>query len=184
MNDVYKTLFLDRDGVINKEHEGDYIRKISEFEFLPGVLSAMPILAKLFDCIVIVTNQRGIGRGLMLEEDLLAIHEKMQKEVTAVGGRIDQIYYAMTPDKKHPYRKPNVGMGLHAKEDNPLIDFNHSIMVGNNMSDMYFGKGLEMQTVFVHTTQPMQEMPNPLIDFQFDSLYSFAKYYEQLINEG
>lgn len=174
---VYKTLFLDRDGVINKEHEGDYIRKVSEFEFLPGVLEAMPILAKCFDAIVLVTNQRGIGRGLMMEEDLHAIHEKMKQEIIAVGGRIDQIYYAMTPDKKHPYRKPNTGMGIHAQQDNPKIDFSEAYMVGNNLSDMYFGKGLGMTTVFVHTTQPIQDLPNPIIDLQFDGLLSFAHYY-------
>lgn len=184
LNYMHKTLFLDRDGVINKENEGDYIRKISEFEFLPGVLEAMPILKQHFDTIIIVTNQRGIGRGLMLEEDLWAIHEKMQQQINAHGGKLDKIYYAMTPDKKHPYRKPNIGMGLHAQEDFPMIDFEHAYMVGNNLSDMYFGRGLKMKTVFLHTTLPPQEMPNDLIDYQFDSLWSFSQYYVSQLSEN
>lgn len=176
---MVRTLFLDRDGVINKENEGDYIRKISEFEFLPNVPEALEIANQLFDRIIVVTNQRGIGRKLMMEEDLYAIHEKMNKLINASGGRIDKIYFAATPDKKHPYRKPNIGMGLHAKEDFPEIDFSNAYMVGNNISDMYFGKGLNMKTVFVHTTLPPQEMPNPMIDFQFDSLYSFIQSLKQ-----
>lgn len=173
-----KTLFLDRDGVINKENEGDYIRKISEFEFLPGVLDALAIASRLFDRIIIVTNQRGIGRGLMLEEDLHAIHEHMQKSLSKIAVKIDKIYYATTPDKKHPYRKPNIGMGLHAQEDFPDIDFKNAYMVGNNISDMYFGKNLGMQTIFVHTTLPPQEMPNPLIDLQFEGLLPAMLYIE------
>jgi D-glycero-D-manno-heptose 1,7-bisphosphate phosphatase len=173
------TLFLDRDGVINKEQEGDYIRKVSEFEFLPQVLEALAIANTLFDKILIVTNQRGIGRGLMMEEDLYAIHEKMMKAIVEHGGRIDKIYFAPSPDKKHPYRKPNIGMGLHAKEDFPEISFENAYMVGNNLSDMYFGKGLQMKTVLLYTTIPPQEMPNPLIDYQFDSLYSFIENYKR-----
>jgi D-glycero-D-manno-heptose 1,7-bisphosphate phosphatase len=177
------TLFLDRDGVINKEQEGDYIRKISEFEFLPGVLDALKIANAIFDYIIVVTNQRGIGRGLMMEEDLFAIHDYMMKGITKSGGRIDKIYYASTPDKKHPYRKPNIGMGLHAKEDFPNIDFSNAYMIGNNLSDMYFGKGLKMQTILLHTTIPPQEMPNPIIDFQFATLYDAILFLKNSINK-
>lgn len=176
---MVKTLFLDRDGVINRENEGDYIRKISEFEFLPGVTEALRSANTLFDRIIVVTNQRGIGRGLMMEEDLHAIHEKMLREINTAGGRIDKIYFAATPDKKHPYRKPNTGMGLHAREDYPEINFENAWMVGNNISDMYFGRGLQMKTVFLHTTLPPQEMPNPLIDYQYDSLLAFISAYEK-----
>lgn len=172
---IKKSLFLDRDGVINRENEGDYIKSIEEFEFLPGVLEALQIAKQHFDYIFIVTNQRGIGRELMTEEDLHAIHEHMQSALREVGVSIDKIYFAPSPDKKHPYRKPNIGMATHAKQDFPAIDFEHAMMIGNNISDMVFGRMAGMKTVFLHTTQPPQEMPHEWINEQYDSLLSWAK---------
>lgn len=172
---IKKTLFLDRDGVINRENEGDYIKSVSEFEFLPGALEAIAIAAQHFDYIFIATNQRGIGREVMTVPDLDAIHAHMLTAIQAAGGKIDNIYYAPSPDKKHPYRKPNIGMATHAKEDFPDIDFEHALMIGNNISDMVFGRMAGMKTVFLHTTQPPQEMPHEWINEQYDSLLSWAK---------
>ncbi len=85
------TLFLDRDGVINERIIDDYIKKVKEFRFLPGVLDAMPVFAGLFGKIFVVTNQQGIGKGLMHESDLVAIHDYMLSEVKAHGGRLNKI---------------------------------------------------------------------------------------------
>ena len=68
------TLFLDRDGVINKRKIGDYIKIIDEFEFIPNTKEALAILDKYFNKIIIVTNQQGIGKGLMSEKDLQEVH--------------------------------------------------------------------------------------------------------------
>jgi len=87
------TLFLDRDGVINKRKIGDYIKIIDEFEFLPDVKEALSILAKYFNKIIIVTNQQGIGKGIMTEDDLRDIHKYMLEEILKSGGRIDAIYH-------------------------------------------------------------------------------------------
>ena len=73
------TLFLDRDGVINKKIENNYVRNWSQFEFIEGVIEALKILRNIFGKIIIVTNQRGIGKGLMTENDLYKIHENMIK---------------------------------------------------------------------------------------------------------
>ena len=67
--------------------------------------------------------------------------------------RIDEIYYAPDLESDAHHRKPNTGMGLQAKQDFPSIDFSKSVMVGNNFSDMDFGKRLGMKTVFVETTK-------------------------------
>lgn len=179
---VITTLFLDRDGVINKENEGDYIRDLASFELLPGVVEALQIARKHFDYIIVVTNQRGIGRGLMQEVTLHAIHDHMLHLFQQKGVNIDKIYFAPFLDKKHPYRKPNIGMALHAKEDFPAIDFAHAIMVGNNISDMVFGKTAGMQTVFLHTTQAPQNLPHDWIDHQFPSLLDWAKSIENDIS--
>ena len=167
------TLFLDRDGVINKENEGDYIKTVEAFEFLPGVVRAIADASKIYDYVIVVTNQRGIGRNLMTEQDLENIHKHMLYEITKAGGRIDKIYYAPSPDKKHPYRKPNPGMAFAAQQDFPNIDFEHAEMVGNNISDMCFGKAVGMRTIFLHTTQEAQSLPHDWIDEQYDSLASF-----------
>ncbi len=169
-----KALFLDRDGVINKEIEGNYVLTPEAFEFYPGVLEALVDLKNHFDLFIIVTNQRCIGRGMLTVEGLNLIHQKMLTAIQAAGGRIDKIYFAPAVEEENPLRKPNTGMGLQAKEDFPEIDFTQSIMVGNNPSDMKFGKSLGMKTVFLTTTISAFAMPNKLVDFQYDALVTFA----------
>lgn len=170
-----KALFLDRDGVINNENEGDYIRDIASFQFLDGVKEALLIAQKHYDKMFIVTNQRGIGRGLMTELDLARIHNYMLNEFKASSIEIDRIYFSPFLESTHAYRKPNIGMALHAKDEFPNISLELSTMIGNNISDMEFGKKAGMQTVFLHTTQTPQQLPHTLIDAQFDSLYSWAQ---------
>ncbi len=169
------TLFLDRDGVINVEKYEDYIYTYDEFVFYEGVTEAIRIATEKFGRIVLATNQRGVGRGLMTEENLNAIHQSMQKDIVHAGGRIDKIYYCIALDNASPCRKPNPGMAIAAKNDFPDIDFNKAIMVGNNISDMEFGRNAGMHTVFLTTTHPQHAKPTPSIDLVFDSLYNFAK---------
>ncbi|MBK7762339.1 MAG: HAD-IIIA family hydrolase [Bacteroidetes bacterium] len=168
------TLFLDRDGVINHEKNQDYIRSAEEFVFYDNALEALEIFAHKFGLICIVTNQRGIGKGWMSEDDLHNIHQCMIREVEEAGGRIDKIYFAPDLDSDAPHRKPNIGMGLQAQHDFPEIDFKKSIMVGNNLSDMEFGKRLGMKTVYVETTKPILE-PNALINLKTNDLYEFSQ---------
>lgn len=170
-----KALFLDRDGVINEEKEGSYIFHKDEFLFYEGALKAIGHLSRYFDYVIIVTNQRGVGRGLMTEASLHAIHNYLTREVTGAGGRIDKIYFAPSADRQHQDRKPNTGMALRAKQDFPDIDFKQSVMVGNNLSDMAFGRSMGMETVFLHTTQPEIPLPHALIDRQYASLASWAE---------
>jgi len=168
------TLFLDRDGVINVEKEQSYIFHYGEFVFYEGGLEALRLLAGIFSRIVVVTNQRGVGKGLMTAADLADIHDKMGAEVAAVGGRIDAVYYCDSLSDDHPHRKPNPGMALAARQDLPDIDLSRSIMVGNNISDMEFGRNAGMYTVFLSTTSQEPALPHPAIDLVFRSLYEFA----------
>ncbi len=169
------TLFIDRDGVINYEKEGDYIRNWREFKFYEGAKDAFKILGNSFGTIIVVTNQRGIGKGLMTEADLDSIHQHMLKQIQNAGGRVDKVYYCTSTDNDHPDRKPNPGMALRAKLDFPAIDLNRSIMIGNKPSDMLFGRNAGMYTVFAATTHPETPFPNPDIDLRFASLAEFAK---------
>ena len=170
------TLFLDRDGVINEEKEDSYIFHYGEFRFYPGAREALRQCARVFGHIVVVTNQRGVGKGMMTIPDLQDIHDKMVGEIVLAGGRIDRIYFADSLDNDHPYRKPNPGMALAAKQDLPGIDFARSVMVGNNISDMEFGRNAGMYTVFLKTTSPDQPLPHVTIDLAFNSLSDFAKH--------
>ncbi len=144
------TLFLDRDGIINKNPENDYVKNISEFEFIEKVPENLKQLSKVFGRIIIVTNQQGIGKGLMSEKDLNDIHQYMNKKILNAGGRIDKIYHCPDLDNTGSKdRKPETGMGLKAKADFPEINFSKSIMVGDKISDVAFGKKLNMFAIII-----------------------------------
>jgi D-glycero-alpha-D-manno-heptose 1-phosphate guanylyltransferase len=169
------TLFLDRDGVINNEKKGDYIRNPQEFIFYEGGKEALKTFAGRFGKIIVVSNQRGVGRQLMTEQDLEEIHTKMRTEIQSSGGNIDEVYYCTAVEGSHPDRKPNPGMAFRARHDFPEIDFTKSIMAGNKPSDMLFGKNAGMYTVYLATTHPETPFPHPDIDLRFNSLAELAK---------
>lgn len=169
------TLFLDRDGVINVRLPGDYVRTVSQFRFEEGSLEAIAILSKLFGRIVIVSNQQGVGKGLMTMEELEVVHAHLTDEVTRNGGRIDKIFVSpYLEEEKHFSRKPSVGMGIRAKKEFREISFKRSVMVGDSISDMTFGKRLGMKTVFIGTPSTIANKAR-LTDFCFVNLLEFAK---------
>jgi histidinol-phosphate phosphatase family protein len=122
----------------------------------------------------VVTNQKGVGKGLTLLSDLEIIHENMKAQIKAAGGYIDEVYFCPDLDEQSPYRKPNPGMGLKAKSKFPEIDFKKSIMVGNTIGDMEFGRNLGIFTVFLSTTRPEVSAEDPRIDLFLNSLQEFA----------
>lgn len=168
------TLFLDRDGVINHETVGSYITRWEDFRFYDGVLEALKIFAERFGRIFIVTNQRGVSKGLMTEQDLNDVHLNMLGMIEANGGRVDKIYYCTDMDNESPNRKPNPGMGWRAKKNFPEIDFARSLMIGNTMNDMIFGKKLGMYTFFIASNRPAPPLPDPNTDAVFPSLVNIA----------
>ncbi|HWY35219.1 MAG TPA: HAD family hydrolase, partial [Nitrosopumilaceae archaeon] len=168
------TLFLDRDGVINKRLENDYVKHPIDFEFLPGVLSSLKKLKDIFGKIVVVTNQQGIGKGLYRVEDLELIHKNMLYEVNYFGGKIDKIYFSpYLSSENHPSRKPGIGMAMEAKNDFPEIDLSKSVIVGDSLSDMEFGRNAGMKTVFIASNNTLVKYPQ-LFDIQFESLEFFT----------
>ncbi len=158
----YHYLFLDRDGVINKRLPGRYVSEWEEFEFLPGVTEAIKYFNTYFKKIFIVTNQQGIAKGILPEENLIALHQQMKTTIESSGGRLDAIYYSPDLANTHsPTRKPATGMGLWAKRDFPEVIFEQSIMVGDSISDLEFGRALGMKTIWItgkENTQPEQNL--------------------------
>lgn len=169
------TLFLDRDGVINHDKDNDYIRDWNEFRFYDTTLEAMAILSKHFERIVVTTNQKGVGKGLMSLADLTNIHSNMLSAIEKAGGKIDKVYYCADLADDSLNRKPNPGMAYQATRDFEEIELSKSIIVGNRISDMGFGRNAGMYTVFLTTTHPETPYPDPLIDLRFTDLLAFAK---------
>ena len=170
------TLFLDRDGVINTRILGGYVRKWEQFEFLPGVPEALKILSQVFPRIIVVSNQQGIGKGLMTEKELEDLHRKMIAEIENNGGRIDRVYHSPHLEEEGSVkRKPNVGMALMARKEFPGINFRRSVMVGDSISDMIFGKRLKMVNVFISEDILQARKSHRCIDLVFPDLISFGE---------
>ncbi len=168
------TLFLDRDGVINKKLPGDYVKSWSEFEFIQGVPEALRLFDDIFGKIIIVTNQQGVGKGIMTEKQLFSLHDKMTREIERAGGRLNAIYFSKSlAEENHQSRKPNTGMAELAKNKFPEIDYQKSIMVGDSVKDMEFGKKLNMISVFIKG-DPEENPDDSLVDYTFSSLIEFA----------
>jgi D-glycero-D-manno-heptose 1,7-bisphosphate phosphatase len=138
----YDTIFLDRDGVINRKRDDDYVKRWSEFEFLPRVQEALQLLTQAGARLIIVTNQRGIARGWMTEADLHDIHARMQTELEAAGARIAAIYYCPHDKDQCDCRKPGVGLFLQAQRDFPDLEFAKAVLIGDSASDMEAGAKL------------------------------------------
>jgi histidinol-phosphate phosphatase family protein len=174
-----KFLFLDRDGVINVRPMNDYVKTKDEFKFEKKVLEALAILAKHFERIFVVTNQQGIGKTLMTEKDLKDVHAYMLELVTKAGGKIDEIYYCPHLHTDNCFcRKPSVGMALKARKQFPEIRFLKSVMVGDTLNDMTFGKKAGMKTVLISQEDNLQLEHPRKIDAKFGSLFDFAMYIE------
>ena len=167
------SLFLDRDGVINVE-TGDYIYTKDEFQFEKDVLTALQVLNNLFAHIIVVTNQRGVGKGWMSLVTLDKIHRHMLDEIIRSGGRIDEVYHCISMDDDHPDRKPNPGMAHRAKEKFPNIDFTKSIMIGDKLGDMQLGRNIGAFTVLIPSLHSENLEGHPDVDAVFRSLYEFT----------
>lgn len=120
-----------------------------------------------------VTNQRGIAKGITKLKDLQLIHKNMVSEIEVAEGRIDKIY--VCAEMESPNRKPNPGMGLQALEDFPGIDLSKSVMIGNTLSDMRFGRNLGVKiNIFLSTTRKDVDVKGEDINMVFNDLISVA----------
>ena len=167
MRNQFDTLFLDRDGVINVKIENKYIVNFSDFEFLPGVLLAIKTLSSIFNRIIIITNQQGIGKKIMTDQDLFFLHKKMLFEIEKYGGKIDGIYYCPhLASLNCECRKPKSGMILKAIADFPDIDRKFSYLIGDSESDIEAGKKEGLKTVKVNNEYTLSNWSNEfLVDY-------------------
>jgi D-glycero-D-manno-heptose 1,7-bisphosphate phosphatase len=142
-----RAAFLDRDGVINrKPPEGQYVTRWEEMQFLPGVAEAIALLIGAGFCVIVVSNQRCVAKGLLTVRDLDLIHLRMCKELAAVGAEITEVYYC--PHEKQPpcsCRKPAPGMLLAAARAHEIA-LPASWMIGDSDIDMEAGRNAGCRT--------------------------------------
>ncbi len=146
-----KALFIDRDGVINKRRMADYVKRTEEFEFLPEIFEVLPLIHAAGYLAIVITNQRGIGRGLMSEADLEEIHRSMQHQLhERTGHGFDAIYHCPHDHADScACRKPLPGMILQAASRFD-IDLASSWMIGDSESDIDAGIAAGCRTVRIH----------------------------------
>jgi D-glycero-D-manno-heptose 1,7-bisphosphate phosphatase len=132
-----KAFFLDRDGVINyNAPEHDYIKNWGDFKLLPNVIEAIKLIKDLNYLTIVISNQRGIARGLMTTEDVQQIHNNLNKELKENDTNIDAFYFC-----SHDYidncncRKPKTGMVLRAVKDFN-IDVSSCWLIGDSDTDI------------------------------------------------
>ena len=147
-----KTVFLDRDGVINQNPPNKgYVRRWSEFSFIPNARKAIRELTQSRYRIIVVTNQAGIGRGLFPEENLKDIHSRMVSEITETGGRIDAVYYCPHhPEVGCECRKPKPGMLIRAVREHN-IELSSAYLIGDSTTDIEAGQCVGTKTLLVLT---------------------------------
>lgn len=145
-----RAVFLDRDGVINqKAAEHDYIRRCEDFHLLPGAAKAIQLLNQHCYKVIIVTNQRGIARGMMTEDDLSYIHEKMNHDLKKQNAFIDRIYYCPHDVTANcTCRKPRIGMFLQAALEFDIAK-ETSFMIGDSISDIEAGVNFGIKPILI-----------------------------------
>ena len=146
-----RAIFFDRDGVINRRLPDTYVKNWSEFELLPGIADVLREVKQRGYLAIIITNQRGVGLGLMTEADLDDIHENLQAlMLREAGTRFDDIFTANDIDDSSGRRKPAPTMILEAAEK-WNIDLSESWMIGDSPSDIEAGKRAGTKTAFAIT---------------------------------
>ncbi|MEK6732051.1 MAG: D-glycero-beta-D-manno-heptose 1,7-bisphosphate 7-phosphatase [Candidatus Omnitrophota bacterium] len=149
---MIKAIFLDRDGVINRDPGfGDYIKSWKEFEFMPGAIDAIKLLNKKGYEIFVISNQAGVAKGLFSQGSLNEITKNMLKEIEAKGGKIRRVSYCThASDAGCDCRKPNTGQIKNATKGLD-IDFKKTYFIGDSRLDVGAGRNIGCKTILLLT---------------------------------
>jgi D-glycero-D-manno-heptose 1,7-bisphosphate phosphatase len=147
---VTAAAFLDRDGVINrKPPEGRYVTAWEEFELLPGVPVALRALRERGFRLIVVTNQRGIARGLMTAAAVDSIHDRMNERLRETGAEVDAVFVCPHEADACDCRKPKTGLFTQALERYPDLTLPDSVVVGDSVADLEAGQALGCRVFLV-----------------------------------
>ena len=154
-------IFLDRDGVII-ENRTNYVRSWDDVEIFPQALVALASLKDSLYKIIIITNQSPIGRGILTSDQVDDINRQLLREIGSVGGVVDGIYLCPhDPEDGCDCRKPRPGLLLQASQEHK-IDLEHSIMIGDALTDLQAGLAAGLgKVVLVRTGRGAQEEFSP-----------------------
>jgi D-glycero-D-manno-heptose 1,7-bisphosphate phosphatase len=178
-------LFVDRDGVLNRRIEDDYVRNWADFEWLPGALGAMARLSRWAPYVVVVTNQQGVGKGLMSVGDLDTIHERMAEDVASAGGRLDAVLACPhLAELRCACRKPRTALAEGWLAVHPGVAAEHCVVVGDSWSDLAMGRVLtrgQGTCVWIDDgTNATEPLPTP--DARFASLAELAGFVDATVS--
>ncbi len=163
MNKKQKAIFLDRDGVLNKNKD-DYVKNISELEIFPFISEPIRKFQSAEFKIIVITNQSAINRGLMTEKNLNEIHEKIQSFLIQNNTKIDYFYYCPhTPNENCSCRKPKSGLLLKAIDDFS-IDVNNSWFIGDRDSDIQAGKSVGCNTLKIQNDVNLEKAAHLILE--------------------
>ncbi len=172
---LLRTVFLDRDGVLNeKMPEGSYVTSRRELHLVPGVAEAIGRLNRAGLRVVVVSNQRGIALGLYTAADVRDIHAAFQELLASHGAHVDGFHFCPHEKGQCNCRKPLPGMFEEAAAEFPQITAETSAMIGDSLSDIEFGRRLGMLTVFIEgepeRRKPGAETAGALANLRFPAL--------------
>ena len=150
---MIKALFIDRDGVINKDPGGwtktNYVTDWKDFHFIPGTLEALKVLKKNRIKVIVASNQGGVNKGFYTMEELSEVNSSMLKEIEKSGGDIEEVFYCIHKDEdKCECRKPKPGM-LETAAKKYHIDPKKTYFIGDVRTDVMAGKRAGMKSILV-----------------------------------
>jgi D-glycero-D-manno-heptose 1,7-bisphosphate phosphatase len=180
MKTIFKAIFLDRDGVINR-YPGDkkYVTRWEDFRFLPKAKKAIAKLHKNRFKIFIISNQAGVSKGIFTKRSLDFITRNMLREITKAKGKIDAVFYCIHhPDENCACRKPKAGLIDIARRKYP-IDLKKSFFIGDTMRDIHTAQAAGCKSILVLSGKEKwtnRKNWQVLPDFVFSSLYQATEF--------
>ncbi len=166
-------VFLDRDGTIL--YDKGYMKNLDEIELLPGAAKAIKILNEMRFIIAVLSNQSGINRGMMTEEDVAKTNNRMVELLSKEDARVDYIAYCpSTPEENLPCRKPNPGM-VYEVMKNFKIDIKRSFVVGDKVSDVKLAENIGATSILVLTGYGKETVREITPEIVVQDLFSAAK---------
>lgn len=149
-DDAIRWVFLDRDGTLNvKPAEGEYVERPADLELLPGAAEAVRTLNRAGLWTGVVTNQRGVALGRMSADQLEAVHRRLRELLSREDAVLDAIYACPHEAGACDCRKPQPGMLLRARRENPALDFRRAAIVGDSLNDIEAGRSVGLRTVLI-----------------------------------
>ena len=165
--DKLKTIFIDRDGVINHERS-DYVKSISELEIFPNVVKNIELLKNAGFLIVVITNQSAINRGIITHDAVNQIHDSIQNHLKKNGTCVDGFFYCPhKPDENCNCRKPKPGL-LNQAILELNIDVNSSWMIGDSDSDIEAAALIGCKAIKINNNFSLDNAVDKILNYNTD----------------